>query len=227
MATTAAQLIAGAKELADLSSSAFVSDANWLIWINQGVRELHGLLASHHQDTFWKEKTFTLTSTAAGAVYTLPSDFLSVRGLDYNPGTANREVVHRFNFGERNAVGVPLLSSVVGFRRRYRVVNRQTLVVDPYENAGGNYKLIYVPRATEVTTSGTPVDLADELEPWAEYPMVTAAVKALQKEQMDASELMAKRDLMRLDIEQSAQTDEAEPDTITDVQTLWPFWRRC
>ncbi len=212
MATTGAQLIAGAKELADLTGSDAVSDSQWYIWINDGVRELHGVVSTAFADTFYTEVSFTLTSSSN--VYTLPSTFMRLRGLDYNPGLPSRQTVHRYNFGERNSpAGSPF--AVSRNRRSYRVVSRTSLIVEPLENAPGNYKLMYVKRPIDVTAG---VDLQDELEPWAEYPMLVAASKALIKEQSDPSDLTARLAMMRQDIESSATTDEGEPDSVTDVE---------
>lgn len=231
MATSAATLIANAKELADLTNSAFVSDAQWLIWVNEGARELHTIVSTAFADTFYTEASFTI---AAGAntkdLTSLSPAFMRIKGLDFNPTLPTRETVRRYNFAERNNVGASPLADGYARRnlRRYRVVSRSLLIVEPKENAPGDYKLMYVAVPTVLTNSGTPVGLQAELDPWAEYIEIVSAIKARVKQEKGWEDLRVLRDTMRADIEASAPTDESEGDTIADVESnrVWGGWPR-
>lgn len=223
---TLAELVAGAKELSDKVDDPQVSDETWVSWVNQGVKELHRIVRTAFEDTFFDTVDFTLTGTTFQ--YALPADFLSIKGLDYMPGTTNRSTVHRFNFTERNTTGGGAFAPAGfpgdgGAGRRYRVVSRSTLVIEPQEVAAGPYRLYYVPQATELVDDDD--DLQTELEPFAEYVEIVAAIKALAKEESDTSDLIERRNVMRSDIESSVNNDQADPDTIADVEGggPWPY----
>jgi hypothetical protein len=321
MTITLEQLRDGARELADMQDpDDFVSETTWNEWINQGITELHRIECNANPDTYFVALDFTLTT---GNTYALPSDFESIRGLDLNPGQSNRQTVHRFTFGNRNGATRAPFDFYSPRERSYRVVSRSLLVIEPAEQAAGNYRLYYVPRPTRLATpktvsfsamdtadgpdvpplgglagagswhllnanpdaatdippdggfdltltftttnllfsgtynvvsfgdvpmfgrptfgcsnlvsvagftspptgSGTftyqPVNTAFELdsalEPYAEYIMVVAAIKALAKEESDTRDLIERRNLLREDIIRTGGLDDNEPDGIIDV----------
>ncbi len=216
MATLLSDLTAGAIQLADMVGNNFVTAAQWRLWCgDDAVRELHGIVSTAYSDTFFKTLTFTMTGAAAG-VYTLPTDFMRMRGLDLNPDTPSRRTIHRFNFGERNGKRRGPVDFNNWRRREYRIVSRTTMIIEPVEQAAGPYKLYYVPIPPVLVADGD--SLQTELVPFREYIFIVAAIKALGKQEKDTADLKERRDLMRADIMASAATDENEADTIVDVE---------
>lgn len=223
---TLAELVAGAKELADQVEDPQNDEDVWKSWVNQGVQELHRIVRTAFEDTFFETIDFTL----AGATYqyALPDDFLSIRGLDFMPDTTNRATVHRFNFAERNTVGggafAPQLYPGQGAAgRTYRVVSRTKLIIEPQEVASGPYRLYYVPQPVALAEDDD--DLEDALAPFAEYVEIVTAIKAVAKEKLPTDDLIERRNVMRGDIESSVNNDQAEPNTIADVEDggPWPY----
>src|SRR5678816_1067117 len=150
MAKTLQDIIDEAWELADYTEDDdFISLERWVSWVNQGVIELQRLLANANPDQFFTTVDFTLTGGDGGNEYTLPSDFMAIRGLSVNPGQANRMTVHRFNFGERDQ-GRSTFAMFTGMPapRQYRVVSKSKLIIEPQESAAGNYRLYYVAQPT-------------------------------------------------------------------------------
>lgn len=217
-------LTAGAKELADMSTtgvSGFVTAAQWRLWVNEGVAELHQLVSTSFEDTFFTIKNFTMAAAALG-IYTLPTDFMRMRGLDIETGTNLYREIHRFNWAERNMIGKRHFSR---FHQslRYRIVSRTTMYMFPVVEAIGTFRMYYAKRYTELTTDATA--LQDELQPWWEYPMIVAAIKAVAKQDGDTSDLRERRDIMRADIANAGtNTDENESDTIVDVESEHDGW---
>jgi hypothetical protein len=223
---TLAELVAGAKELADQVEDPQNDEALWVRWVNQGVKELHRIVRTAFEDTFFETVDFTLTGSTYQ--YALPADFLSIRGLDWMPDTTNRASVRRFNFNERNTVGggpfAPSLYPGQGAAgRMYRVVSRATLMIEPQEVAAGPYRLYYVPKPTVLVDDDDELD--DSLEPWSEYVEIVTALKAVAKEKLPTDDLLERRNVMRADIESSVNNDQAEPNTIADTEAggPWPY----
>lgn len=214
MSVTGTQLIAGAKALCTASAASINSAPQWLTWVNEAGRELHGLVASACEDTFYTEVDFTIAANVYK--YTLPAAFMRIKGLDLDPDTDNQKSVRRFNFGERNDANRTVPATYPWCSdRRYRVVSRTQLIIEPRLKGPGNYRMYYIKRFIDLTAVSD--TLQDELDPWYEYIHVVAGIKALAGEESDPSALINRRDVIRQDIEQSAPTDAAEADTITDV----------
>src|SRR5512139_1095957 len=108
MVRTLADLRTAAKERADLVASAFVTDAEWLRYINGSATWLYGLLVTKVEDynitTAPEQTTDGLTDKLA-----LPADFLKLRGVDLKtPGTPSGWTSLRpFQFAERNRATIP------------------------------------------------------------------------------------------------------------------------
>lgn len=156
MAVTTAQLIALAKEAADLTNVAdYVTDATWVDWLNAGVKELHRLVTGKFKDTYFRTHDFTLT--AGQSQVALPSDFWKIKGLDIDPGTPRRREVRRFNFAERNKFRANNLRDLDPARyctdRWYNVVGSGLMKIEAEEQSAGNYRLYYVPKPVTLTLS--------------------------------------------------------------------------
>ena len=165
--TTLAQLVTGAQDLADFTADDdFVSPERWIAWVNEAVLELHRLIISSEPDSYYETADFTISS---GNTYALPANFHAIRGLTFAPDTPIRETVHKYTFGDRNA-GHGGMSP--GFYRgeftprRYRVVKPSQLIIEPFESAAGNYRLIYTPKPTPlIGTRAFDIDAADTPAP--------------------------------------------------------------
>lgn len=223
-APTLGELVTGSVQLADMSGDDFVTAAQWRLWVNEALMELHGIVSTAYQDTFFSTSDITLTAAEAGQE-TLPTDFMRMRGLDRDPDTAQVKTIRRFNWSERNSVGRMHHYSRFHRSLRYRIVSRTKLFLEPTTEAAGNYRLYYVKRpiltATTPTATWDATVMQDELTPWYEYVHVVVAIKALTKKEADTSALMARAALIRQDIEASAPTDENESDTVVDVEDGW------
>jgi hypothetical protein len=219
MGTTRADLIAQAKDLADMANTDFVEATTWNTWANDGIKALQRDVVSCFKDTFFRTENFTLSGSTYS--HTLPSDFQRVKGVDIDADTPRRRTVRRFNFQERNSyryIGdffTPLLNNVHPFLF-YNVVGSNILQIQPQERASGSFRLYYVPKPTLMATDGSTLD--PELEPYSEYVALFMAINAANKEESfdTANALQAKLNQIRQDMLTSLETDEG-PATIVDV----------
>lgn len=162
---TLEQLREGSQALADMQdegTDGFIPTALWNEWINQAKLELQRLLISANPDSYLSTYDFTLTTDNQ---VTLPSDFYGIRGLTLNPDAANRQTIHKFQFGERD-VATSGINAWGGYpaSRRYRVVSRTKLIIEPKLSCAGTYRLYYIPLAqtlADLITVTFDIDAAD------------------------------------------------------------------
>ena len=204
MANSLAGLRIKARQLADMPSSLFVSDAECNGYINDGVSELHDLLTSLYEDYNLVETTFTLTSSQS---FTLPSNFYKLRALDYQRGPGSYEPMRRYLLNERDfAMG-----------RRYKV-NGLVLTILPDDNYVGTYRLLYTPKYAVLVND---TDTVDDSYGWHELIVISAAIQMLAKEESDVTIMAARKQEMVERIKRSAvHRDASGPSTISDTRGM-------
>lgn len=148
MSVTTEQLIADAKEAADLTNVAdYVTAAQWIRWLNDGAKELHRFVTNKFRATYYR--TFDFTIAEGASQVTLPANFWRLRGLDVDADTIRRRAVLPFNFAERNQHQSDYLRmfgpTVFCADRYYNVLGSRLLQIQPQEHAAGSYRLYYVP----------------------------------------------------------------------------------
>lgn len=149
MSVSAEQLVALAKEAADLTNVAdYVTDATWLSWINAAAAELHRLVTNKFKATYFR--TYDFTFAAGTSQLTLPPDFWRFKGLDIDPDTVRRREVRPYNFQDRNKLRQNDVRNfdprLFATDRFYNVVGSSFLKIQPQEQAAGIYRLYYVPK---------------------------------------------------------------------------------
>ena len=221
--SNANDLIAGAAELADLGGyssgeNSFLGQSVWRVWIQEATEELYKLiLAQGGEEMLSITQNFTITTgnsvalaqTETGTVFT--AAFRQLIGLTRDPGTPQRRTVHPFEFAERDSQWM---------EPRYRLMGH-TLYIEPEEQAVGNYQLTYLGGPQNWLGSGDDNNQLSPtgLEPWKEFIMISAAIKALAtNERTSTAELEARLAAIVEEIETHAGSmDRGEPDKVTDV----------
>lgn len=149
MSTTTDQLLALAKEAADLTNVIdYVTDPTWVSWLNAANVELHRFVTNKFKATFYRTYDFTLT--AGQSQIALPANFWRLKGLDVDPDTVRRRTVRPYNFAERNQIRQDQLRDfnplIYAPNRWYNVIGSSLLKIQAQEQAAGNYRLYYVPK---------------------------------------------------------------------------------
>lgn len=229
MATTLANIMSDAKDLADMVSNPIVGDPTWRRWINQGKERLHRLVVVKAPARFHKSATFTLTGLGGNTV-AIAADFRQLRegGVTKDPTVPSlRHTLHRFNFGERDAQG-QLPAWGAGRELAYDIQG-SNIVVEPASLCAGSYAYYYlagpVPWATD--GSGDSVAIETVYEPYVDFIAHWAAIKGLLKEESGETAQMLKADLRDIAEEIQAEFNEgSDPATIIDTAQVggiyWP-----
>ncbi len=212
---TLAQLKERARQRADMENSEFVSDAELTQYINASLAELHDLLIGvYNEDYQMHEHIFAGDGT--NVAYNLPADFYKMRGVDVRQGPNGQwATVKRFNFNRRNEQQNAYLWNLLGLPyMEYRIVG-STVRFNRVPETNLEFRLFYNPKAAELVND---TDTYDDVNGFAEYVVVDAAIKMLQKEESDVSVLFAQKNALAQRITAMASNRDAnEPASVTDI----------
>lgn len=205
MSFTLAQLRTKAKRRADMENGTLVSDSEWLDYINESVAELHDLLTTLYADYHINTSTFTTVSGTSS--YNLPTDFLKMKGVDAKLNGSEYENVRKWSFEDRNKMRS-------GSELYYRILG-STIELVPTPTSTVDFRLWYVPVATKLASDS---DTVSDWNQWSEFVVVSAAIKAMIKEESDPKVLLMQKAELKQRINDSASLrDENEVEVITDV----------
>lgn len=175
---TLTQLLAGARQRANVTNNNFVVDSGELIdRVNEGISKEYDLVLSVYEDYFKKpSNVFTLTGGQLGNSVNVLSisgvtSFFKDNTLEKDPGTSNMREVPRLpsNF-ERDSGAGP----------RYEILGTPpVLYVYPPELSAGNYRLWYTPDAPVLVNPGDTLD--STLVKWYDFVEIWTAIYIHQK----------------------------------------------
>lgn len=206
MSTTLATLRTRAKTAADLRSSNFVTDADWLTYINVGLRKIYALLAEHAPMRLITSAT--LPAITSGNTTSMSGvSVLKILGLDKDAGTSTVRQVLPFEFGDRHNVGC------------LRYIDRGSVIeIQPEEAAPGTYTLWYIPRVTLL--SGDSDAIPDELDAYDEFIVQYARSRALSNRELDVGDAQAQMDMIVQELKQQAPRRQGDARGVRDVMSV-------
>mgnify|MGYP003139194370 CR=1 FL=1 len=222
-------LVTRVRQRADMENNYFVSDLEVQAYINAGISELHDILIqTYGQDYYVKSKEFNTTSTidtypindSTSSYNIAMTDFYKVRGVDCKVNGQDWFTLRPFNFNERNLYQNWGQWSVLGLSNiRYRMVGSD-FVFTPVPDGTSAVRIWYIPTAQQFssTTPAASTTTFADINGYAEYVVLDAAIKCLQKEESDAQVLLAQKVAMKKRIEEAASNrDAGHPLSVTDI----------
>ena len=221
-------LVARVRQRADMEDNYFVSDIEVRDYINSGIAELHDLLIqTYGQDYYVSSSTFnTVAGQDSYSIATsIGANFYKLRGVDAQVG-GTWFTLSPFNFNERNLNQDRNNWSLLQ-NTKYRLVG-ENIVFTPQPDAIHAVKVWFIPTAQQFssTTPATSTTTFDDINGYAEYVVLDAAMKCLQKEESDVSILYAQKKDMKRRIEEAANNrDAGSPLSVSDIYlSNNPFW---
>jgi hypothetical protein len=191
---TLAEIRLLAQRRADMENSDFVTDSEWLTYINGSLAELYDVILQKFGADYYVAEPHEFVTTSAER-YALPEDFYKLLAVDVADSGApsGYATALPFNFSERNRLGP--------------VPSGRTVVVH------------YAPRLTLLEDDD---DTVDGVSGWEEVVVVDAARKALLKEESDTTALEREKAALLLRIEQAAENrDAGSPSVVVDTVGGW------
>ena len=187
---TLGDLITSIRRRADMEGSTFVSDAELAEYVNQSVAELHNLLVTTYEDYYVNSTQYSLPTENPGD---LPDDFYKCIGVDFATGGRTYSL-KRYMFNERNILTGDIFYRIQGAKIRFI----------PEVTTGGTVTLWYAPEPYYFEIAST-LDKTQVLgtvdaqiqRGYEEYIVLDAAIKCLMKEESDATNLIALREMTK------------------------------
>lgn len=221
MTVTFAQLKERARQRADMEGSGFVTDDEFGVFVQDSAAELYDILVASFQD-YYLQVTSPI-SVAGSDEIPVPAELYKLRGVDRQEGT--RWVsIDPFSFAERNdraASAVPLSYYTTDSGIRYRVQGG-VVKLTPADQADGIYRLWFVPLMPQLAADS---DVFDDQNRWADYVVVDAAIKALQKEESSTTALERQKQALLKRIEDMSKArDAGGPEVVLPVGRRLDWW---
>ena len=244
---TLGQLITNARSLADMVNSNFVSQAEWIVWANKAYAKLYDLLISSYGTNYYHAVPVQFVTKTSQMIYQLPNGastfyrpgldgqtanpsyvapaLYKLLGVDisYNGGLGTDPnsfiTMYPFMFGDRNRSNGVFGVVSRGYNRandyRYRLLGVDQMLVTPLPQGGFTIQLWYAPRLTPLAQL---TDQVEGVSGWEEIIELDMAIKALTKEESDASVLIAARnEAVQRIIQLAAVTDAGAAEYVRDV----------
>ena len=224
--TTLQNLVDRVRQRADMTGSAFVSDAEVISYINVAMAEIHDVLVTKFEDYYVSTHQYTLPGSGSGLTagqFALPDSFYKALGVDFDVGGVTYRL-RPYHFQERAMYNSPGVVASTVTNTLYHIQGESIRFI-PAPTVSGTVTLWYVPEAEQYSTSEseymakTVYDKAPAVAyGYEEYVVIDAAIKCLQKEESDVQVLLVPKQQQLERIEQAAgKRDAGESYSITDV----------
>lgn len=215
---TLEQLRLQARYKADMVQSNFCDDTELNTYINASAYELYDLLVTAYGEDYYNTESYQFTTTVSAQAYDLPSNFFKLAGVDCNisgTGSANTPITLKpFKFNERNKFSYQNVQMYRGTNLRYRLKGDQ-IYFNLFPQPGQTITIWYVPQMTVMVDDD---DTLDGVSGWQEYVLVDAAIKMLQKQDLDVTILAAqKMALIKRINDTAANRDQGQAECVSDV----------
>lgn len=194
-----------------MEKSQFVTDAEVTAYLNWGLSALDDLMVTLYEDYKISEIQETITSSIDGYnSFNLPADFLKARAMDRQFGGGVWHTMQRVGLPARNRGNGAFSILVAQQARNYRVQGTQ-VIVEPWQQAAGTYKLTYIPRFVPLANPSDTLPDYMDLQSWCQFAVIDAVIKILTKQDMDASQWQSQKSDLFQRITTAASVRDAGP----------------
>lgn len=230
MSITLSQLRQQARERADMTNSTFVTDTELNSYVNKSLAELYDILVQCYGSDYYTADPVYFYAQTGVENYDIPTilaggyggsgistghTFYKLAGLDAKVTSQEWSTLKPYMFNERNRFQRFGIWDRLGITNlRYRLIGNN-IKFAPVPTSQCPLRIWYVPAAPILVADA---DVYDDLNQFAEYIIVDAAIKMLQKEESDVSVLLAEKAALKRRIEEAGQNrDAGKPESIGDI----------
>lgn len=189
MTKTLQQLITNSSDRAEIDN---LTDAEWTVWINDGLLRLRDLLIATNQGYF--ESSHTFTTVVDQEEYALPSDFLRLLAAEIQDDQGYWYNLEPYRHGDRNVLrNMDAAYSLKRMPRKYGIRGTNISLLPEPQEAGRTVRLRYVPVPTLLSALADTITGIEEY--FSEYIEIWAVLQAKMRLQEDtlATERMLTR----------------------------------
>lgn len=218
MAYTAliSDLVAQTRFYSDMVNTQFVTDNEIIGYIDRAYRDMYIRICEQNSGYF---RTSAVISIVGGQdTYPLPADLYKLSGIDLNLDSNNTITITNINFNERNMLKSVYSSICLSRGWRY-LISGENVIFSPAPDVSAGFTCWYIP--DPVTITPTTVSLVLTPSVVVDYLPICAAIKCLQKEESDYSELMSEKAILAEQIMRAcASQDDNFPLKVTDMAVI-------
>lgn len=187
---TLGSIVAWGRDLAGLPVGGPFSADRWRKFANQGLSELHYILAESYAD--WLEATQSVALVADQTDYPLASTVYKPLSADYVSSDGQNYNIPRFMLSERN--DRQAASGWIGSSSDYQMrIIGAVMRLQPAPNATGTVTLTYIPAHRDLAQDDEPVHQAIP-QGWEEMAAYGAAMRGVGPLSPEYAELKGMRD---------------------------------
>jgi hypothetical protein len=204
--------------------SDFVSEAEWNAYLNESITWLYDLLVGAYGSEYYAtSKDFSLVNNQEfydfDSDISLSDSFYKLLGISLVPANQEEIPLRKFTFRDRHRYSGTYSWNRYNYTTlRYRL-RGNGIWFTPTPVGTDTIRMWYVPAAQVMTDDG---DTVDGIAGWEELVEVDSAIKALKKEESDATDLERERALLMERITRMAMNrDMAEPEKVTDIYSTF------
>jgi len=224
---TLQELMDRSRQYADMQNNNFISDSELTLYIRNACTKYWNLMNQFCQD-YNMITSPTQVFVANVKEYTLPTDFLHMRGVDLalSAAPSPNDIwinVKPFQFSERNRFqGYPYFTGWgIATYLRYKIKNN-VIMFDPYPQGYGSFRIHYTPVMPDLVAT---TDTIDGVNGFEDYIALKAAERMLAKEESDVSWIIKETQEFEAQIRQAANDRNRDrSDRVQDINADISGW---
>lgn len=200
----------------DMVNTQFVTDNEIISYLDKAYRDMYIRIVEQNSGYFQTKATYSIVP--GQDTYPLPADLYKLSGIDLNLDTSNTITIANINFNERNMLKSVYSSICLSRGWRYLISN-ENVIFSPAPDTSAGFSVWYIPDPVPITPTTTSLTLTPAVV--YDYLIVSAAIKCLQKEESDYSDMAQERAIMAEQIMRAcASQDDAFPLRVTDMAVI-------
>ena len=213
-------LISQTRFYADMVNTQFVTDDEITGYIDRAYRDMYIRICEQNSGYF---RTSVVIPIVGGqSTYPLPADLYKLSGIDLNLDSSNTITISNINFNERNMLKSVYSSICLSRGWRY-LISGENVIFSPPPDVSAGFTCWYIPDPIPIVpvSQGGPVSLTLTPSVIVDYLPICAAIKCLQKEESDYSELLNEKAILAEQIMRAcASQDDNFPLKVTDMAVI-------
>lgn len=220
------------RQEADIENDPHISDSELTSWVNQSRLRLYDKLITAFGEDYYNAKSQFITDGVSQS-YALPDGTLYGGSAPYYKGQLLEIIsgggvqptapitLRRFGLREKNRFNRPLTAfGGPNWYPLYRVVG-SNVEFNILPMAGLTLQLWYAPKLSPLVND---TDVAEDWSGWLEFVILDCVIKALGKQERDASLAAARKTELTGELDRAiANRDLGEPNTVQETESAGPF----
>lgn len=217
--TTLGNLRLECQQRTDRVTSDNITPQEWNSMIDKSRKELYDLVTEAYGSNYYLAEPYSWTTSQNLQLYPLPDNFYKsvLVEIALNPSDPNSWItLSQFEFAQKNLYNYPNQYTMYGITNiRYRIMGENLMVV-PIPQANQTIRMWLVPRPSQLIND---TDIVDGISGWEEYIVADVCIKALAKNEDDATIFIGQKQGLLKRIQDIANTRNiGDPQRVTDTR---------